>query len=646
MTVSYFNRRGFLPLFITLTAWSTVHVHAQDSIIEVLLADPTRFSLLADLINATNQTALFNTTDAGWTLFAPTNAAFEALPEGLLSRLRKDSWDSHLESLVSFHVLDSELDGDAIQDGMSKATLAQEDIVFAKTIDGNITVDPGNATVIDANIVASNGIIHAIDAVLTPTFLDTSIYDFTSSLSNFSNLIEMVDFGLLAGTLSTLDMAGNGYTLFAPTNDAVNSFFALKPWRSEDFLVQSDVMDFLLYHIIDGIFTADELQESQSLMASDGRVLNFQNAQQPGEDPAVRVQSATIDSSRLASNGIVHIVDQVVAPFNVVDILNQLDDFFSMFSSMIVHVELGRRFDVTRNFTVFAPVNAAFSEIPADLLTRLRLPRFIAHRKDLVFSHVVDGRVLEIDMITDGTALEARNGQMLSFSVDAMSGITINNSSRPLPGMLDLAAPGNLAIIHGVDALLTPSWLHANLLQVATADGNFDTLVELVSGFDSLVAALTSAEGYTIFAPDDTAFTELRTDFPAEYGVIQDRTEVLQGILSAHFVKDVLTADVLSKPSVIVRSISDELLVIENSGSGLSVNGVPVLRTGVLANNGMIHVLGGVMNSSTYPLDSLAPPAPTASPTSSSTPRPIRIASVLGYVGTCIVLVAMQAFVV
>lgn len=98
------------------------------------------------------------------TVFAPTNAAFEALPEGTLEKLLQPENADQLREILKYHVTTSALGPESLRDGQTlgmangaKATIHKQD--------GVLHIDDANVT---ASLPASNGMLHAIDAVLLP----------------------------------------------------------------------------------------------------------------------------------------------------------------------------------------------------------------------------------------------------------------------------------------------------------------------------------------------------------------------------------------------------------------------------------------------------------------------------------------------
>jgi uncharacterized surface protein with fasciclin (FAS1) repeats len=102
-----------------------------------------------------------------FTVFAPTNEAFEALPEGVLDALLLPENQPTLTKILTFHVLPDEVTSDEITDGEVETVEGQS--VTLSTAEG-VTVN--EATVIIPDVPASNGVIHAIDAVLIPPDVD------------------------------------------------------------------------------------------------------------------------------------------------------------------------------------------------------------------------------------------------------------------------------------------------------------------------------------------------------------------------------------------------------------------------------------------------------------------------------------------
>ena len=97
-------------------------------------------------------------------MFAPTNAAFDALPPGQLEDLLKPANKQQLADILSYHVVDGEFLAADLEDGQSVPTLPGEDLEI--TVDASVLVN--GVPVDQADVQAGNGVVHVIGEVLTP----------------------------------------------------------------------------------------------------------------------------------------------------------------------------------------------------------------------------------------------------------------------------------------------------------------------------------------------------------------------------------------------------------------------------------------------------------------------------------------------
>lgn len=101
--------------------------------------------------------------DGPFTVFAPTDEAFAALPEGTVEALLKDT--EKLTAILTYHVVPGIVKAEDVVK-VDKAETLQGQSVMVKVSDGKVMID--NANVIKTDIMASNGVIHVIDAVIMP----------------------------------------------------------------------------------------------------------------------------------------------------------------------------------------------------------------------------------------------------------------------------------------------------------------------------------------------------------------------------------------------------------------------------------------------------------------------------------------------
>ena len=136
---------------------------SQKDVVKVAVGSKDHTTLVAALKQAELVTALSN---AGpFTVFAPTNAAFDKLPAGVLDGLMKDDKKADLQNILQYHVAVAVYKTENLTDGQVIGQ-ANGDNITINVKDGKVMVN-GTANIV-ASVPASNGIIHVIDAVLLP----------------------------------------------------------------------------------------------------------------------------------------------------------------------------------------------------------------------------------------------------------------------------------------------------------------------------------------------------------------------------------------------------------------------------------------------------------------------------------------------
>ena len=156
-------------------ATDTMAPAADGTVVAVAQSNPD-FSTLVSAVQAAELVDTLN--GAGpFTVFAPTNAAFEKIPADTLNGLLQPEQRDALTSVLTYHVVAGQVDAAAltqqIEEGGGSATLTtvQGGTLTATVVDGTVTLtdEAGNTSrVVTADVAASNGIIHAIDTVVMP----------------------------------------------------------------------------------------------------------------------------------------------------------------------------------------------------------------------------------------------------------------------------------------------------------------------------------------------------------------------------------------------------------------------------------------------------------------------------------------------
>jgi transforming growth factor-beta-induced protein len=274
-------------------------------IVDTAIADG-RFTTLVAAIQAAGLVDALKA-KGPFTVFAPTDDAFAALPKGTIDSLLLPKNKQQLTDILLYHVVSGKVMA-ADLTGLSAApTLLGKDLAV-KVDMGNVYINESKVIITD--IEASNGVIHVIDKVLMPPAekaASNTIVDIAVADGRFKTLVAALQ---AAGLVETLSGEGP-FTVFAPTDDA----FAKLPAGTLDTLLlpenKQKLTDILLYHVISGKVMAKDvvgltsaptmLGKDITITVKDGKVyLN----------DTVMVTITDIE----ASNGVIHVIDSVLLP--------------------------------------------------------------------------------------------------------------------------------------------------------------------------------------------------------------------------------------------------------------------------------------------------------------------------------------------
>jgi uncharacterized surface protein with fasciclin (FAS1) repeats len=148
-----------------------INVNGEKDLVNTAIDAGSFTTLVAALGAATLVDALSG--DDPLTVFAPTDDAFTALPDGLVACLLKEDNIDALSAILTYHVVSGEVLSTDLTDGMMAPTLQGEDVTI-NTTDGVVIND--SATVVTADVMTTNGVIHIIDAVLVPPSIDVAAF--------------------------------------------------------------------------------------------------------------------------------------------------------------------------------------------------------------------------------------------------------------------------------------------------------------------------------------------------------------------------------------------------------------------------------------------------------------------------------------
>ncbi len=150
---------------LTGTALADGHpTPAQSDIVDTAVAAGSFNTLVAAVQAAGLVDAL--KAEGPFTVFAPTDKAFAKLPAGTVENLLKPENKDQLQAILTYHVVPARVMAADVTDGATAPTLLADSVLSFDLDEGRVRI--GEAQVVQADIVTSNGVIHVIDAVLLP----------------------------------------------------------------------------------------------------------------------------------------------------------------------------------------------------------------------------------------------------------------------------------------------------------------------------------------------------------------------------------------------------------------------------------------------------------------------------------------------
>ncbi len=413
----------------------------EGNIVEVASSNPD-FSILVDAVKRAGLADVLSAAGT-YTVFAPTNTAFENLLTELgVSGLNEIPVET-LKSVLLYHVLSTKVTSSAVATGYAStnadgAAGSKLSLWIEKT--GSAVKLDNRSNVTSADISASNGVIHVIDKVLLPN----DVVGAAIANPNFSILVQAVVKAGLADALKGLD----GATLFAPTNDAFAALLTELGFSSLDDVPVSTLTNILLYHVVAAPVKAADVTTGYAASlapgADDEKVSLY--LEKSGSTVKIDNRANVATADVISSNVVIHAINKVLLPNKIVQIAIN-DPSFSSLVSALVYADLADALNGNGPFTVFAPSNAAFAE----LLSATGVTQVTDLPKDVVtavlLDHVVSGNV---------TSSELADGSVPTLGANSIT-VSGAGAAPKLNGAINITATniqGVNGVFHRIDKVI------------------------------------------------------------------------------------------------------------------------------------------------------------------------------------------------
>ena len=406
--------------------------------------------------------------DGPFTVFAPTDDAFAALPDGVVAGLLEDI--PSLTEVLTYHVVAGSVLAEQVV-GLDSATTLQGEDVMVKVVNGAVMID--EAKVVITDIIGSNGVIHVIDSVILPTEIaaslsspevTTTIVDIAVQDGRFETLVAALEAADLVSTLS-----GEGpFTVFAPTDDA----FAALPDGVVAGLLEDipSLTEVLTYHVVSGTVLAETVVGLTSAATLQGEEVTIEVID-PNRPPLtignVMIDGATVlITDIIGSNGVIHVIDSVILPTKVAASLSGSDDSMDSmevsktivdiavedgrFGTLVTALQAAGLVDTLAGdgpFTVFAPTDDAFAALPDGVVAGLL--EDIPSLTEVLTYHVVAGSVLAEQVVGLDSATTLQGEDVM---VKVVNGAVMIDEAKVV--ITDII--GSNGVIHVIDSVMLP----------------------------------------------------------------------------------------------------------------------------------------------------------------------------------------------
>ena len=483
-----------------------------------------------------------------------------------------------------------------------------------------------------------------------------TIVDVAADNEDFSTLVAAVEAAGLVDTLSSGE-----YTVFAPRNGAFETLLSEMDMTAEELLADTDLLTSVLtYHVIEGSVTFDDLV-ALAAQRNDGLVevetLNGQMLRLSinAEDVTVNVNDgeATVVLADIeASNGIVHVIDNVLVPTmgemdaemmsteeamateemmsteemdmdmeateeatemmmdietSLVDVAMSSEDL----TTLVAAVEAAELVEALESgeFTVFAPRNGAFETLLTEMdMTAEELLAETELLTDVLTYHVIEGSVTFDDLVAlaaernDGLVeVETLNGATLRLSVDAEEGTVVINDGEASVVQADITDADN-GVVHILDNVLLPpadSEMDMDMEATEEMDMDMEATEEAMSATGSIAEIASGSDDFTILTAALDAAGLVETLGEGEYTVFAPTNAAFQNLLSTTGLTadELLSSELLSDIllyHVVEGSVPAETVVTLDGESAETLNGaqvaIAVSEDGAVTLNGVANV--------------------------------------------------------
>uniref|UniRef100_A0A671VA57 Periostin n=1 Tax=Sparus aurata TaxID=8175 RepID=A0A671VA57_SPAAU len=493
-----------------------------------------------------------------YTFFAPSNEAWELLDETVRSALVSNV-NIELYNALHYHMADKRFLTKDLRNGMT-VTSMYNDLGLQINHYSNGVVTVNCARIIYGNQVATNGVVHVIDRVISSvgnTIQD--VIDVDDDLTTLSR----------AGLSDKLGQPGH-YTLFAPTNDAFDSLGGdvLERLQSDPEVLKA----LISFHLLDSVQCSEAIMAGTSYETLEGNNIEIGC---DGESLTVNGIKMVLKKDIVTTNGVIHLIDQVLMPDSAKQVMELIGTSQSTFGDMVSELGLSAAMRPEAEYTLLAPLNVAFSDEVMSMDQRML--------KLILESHILKSKVV-LGQLYNGQRLETIGGKFLRVFI-YRTAVCIENSC-----LIRGSKEGSNGALHLMRTFLKPA--EKNMFDILTENGEFKIFLSLMEAAE-LTDLLKQEGDFTLFAPTDKAFAGVSE---RDLALLKGDINALRTILLYHFNNGIFIGGGLeSGVTNLLKSLQGSNIRVMLANNTMQVNSVQVPESDIMATNGVIHFVKQVL---------------------------------------------------
>ena len=424
----------------------------------------------------------------------------------------------------------------------------------------------------------------AINFIAFTSFGQT-VYGVISGSPNHTTLKAAVD---AAGLDVALSDPTSTLTVFAPDDAAFTDLLAELGITATALLADPNLSDFLTYHVLSTTVASSAITNGDIVTP-----LNSANTLKLTltSTSDVFVNQAQVNGADItASNGVVHSIDEVLLESETVaDVA--IDNGFNTLVAAVVEARLLPALsDPFANYTVFAPSDAAFTTLLADLGINAATLLADPNLADILLYHVLGSEVLAANITNGALVTPLNTNNTVKMTVTSTGDVYANHAQVTLADVM-----ADNGVVHAIDEVI----LENTTVVDAAIDNGFTILTQAVITAELVPTLSDPFSEYTVFAPTDAAFTTYITNAGITAADLLANS-ALSDILLYHVVgSTVVSADLTNG---LVQTLNGADVNIDLT-TGVMVNDANVITADVIVDNGVVHAIDKLLIPGTLSIE-------------------------------------------